>query len=54
MLPPGGTVAPTPIRPYKSEPSLRGGGWCDNLLSGASVNEERKKQDKIRLFTLNS
>ena len=31
---------------YKSEPSLRGGGWCDNLLSGVRVNEKRKKQDK--------
>ena len=39
---------------YKSEPSLRGGAWCDNLLSGVRVNEETEKQDKIRLFTLNS
>ena len=23
----------------------RGGGWCNNLMSGVRVNEERKKQD---------
>ena len=31
---------------YKSEPSLREGGWCDNLLSGVRVNEERKNRIK--------
>ena len=31
---------------YKSGPSLRGGGWCDNLLSGVRVNEDRKNRIK--------
>ena len=38
----------------KGEPSLRGGGWGDNLMSGVRFNEERNKQDKAGLFTLNS
>ena len=32
----------------------RGGGWCNNLMSGVRVNEEKKKQGKISIFTLSS
>ena len=37
----------------KSEPSLRGGGWGDNLISCVRFNEERNKQDKTGLLVLN-
>ena len=38
---------------HESEPSLRGGGWGDNLISCVRFNEERNKQDKTGLFILN-
>ena len=38
---------------HKSEPSLWGGGWGDNLISCVRFNEERNKQDKTGLFILN-
>ena len=60
---PGGTVDPTPIRPTRrwkgagvrvQKRAIPAGRKCDNLLSGVRLNEEKGKQDKIRLFTLNS
>ena len=39
---------------HKGEPSLRGGGWGDNLMSGVRFNEKRNKQDKTRLIILNT
>ena len=38
---------------YKREPSLRGGGWGDNLISCVRFREERNEQDKTGLFILN-
>ena len=35
-------------------PSLLGGGWGDNVMSGVRFNEERNKQDKAGIFILNS
>ena len=35
---------------HKSEPSLRKGGWGDNLISSVRFNKERNNQDKTGLF----
>ena len=38
---------------HKSEPSLRGGGRGDNLISCVRLSEERNKQDKTGLLIPN-
>ena len=60
---PGGTVDTNSHTPHPEmerggvrvqKRAIPAGRKCDNLLSGVRLNEETEKQDKIRLFTLNS